>query len=203
MMRYSTPPPARRSPSPPGRGRTRIGSRIPLSRIDWTRSSRSPMAERGWPGSGSMAESGIILPIGVSCRAVSSSTKWVSWRIFTRTGRPRLRAGSDTAQHLLGKTVVLVSSGRPRGKGEDGLAVGGALFQPDTLGDHRLEDLDPEHPLDLLVDVLGQQSPLVVHGDEGSQNLELGVGPHLDLVDRLQQVVGPLQGEVACLDGDQ
>src|SRR6478672_10482141 len=115
----------------------------------------SPIVVRGCFGSGSMADSGIIFPTGVSCRAVSSSTKWLSWRILTRTGRPRLRmgsrAGSDTAQNLLGKTVVLIGSGRARREGEDRLAVGRAFLQADALGDHRLEDLDAEDPLNLLV----------------------------------------------------
>src|SRR5262249_58784336 len=103
------------------------------------------MVERGWPGSGAMADSGIILPTGVSCRAVSSSTKWVSWRIFTRTGRPRFRAaGSDTAQHLLRQPVVLVGARGPRREGEDRLPVRRALLQPDALGDDRLEHLRPE-----------------------------------------------------------
>src|SRR6185295_2876685 len=147
------------------------------------------IVDRGCPGSGSMAESGIILPTGASCRAVSSSTKWVSWRILTRTGSPRLRAGSDTAQHLLGQPVVLVGPARPRREGEDRLPVGGALLQPHALGDHRLEDLDAEDPLDLLQDVLGQQGALVVHSNEGAEDLELRIRPDLDLVDRLQQVV--------------
>src|SRR5262249_51052281 len=151
-----------RAPPSCGRGRTRIGSRTPLSRIEATSSSRSPMVERGWWGSGSMAASGIILPTGVSFRPASSSTKWVSWRILTCMGRPRFFDGSDTAQHLFGETVVLVRSRGLRREGEDRLAVGRALLQADALGDHGLEDLDPEDPLDLIVDVLGEQGPLVV-----------------------------------------
>src|SRR5215218_4187289 len=172
--------------------------------MEATSSSRSPIVDRGWFGSGSRVDCGTIFPTGVSCRAVSSSTKCVSWRIFTRMGRPpRLRDGSDTAQDLLGKAVVLVGSRGSRGEREDRLAVGRALFQADALGDHRIEYLGSEHVLDLLVDVLCEQRPFVVHGNEGAQDLELRVGPHLDLVNGFQEVIRPLQGEVAGLDWDQ
>src|SRR6202035_1422450 len=132
-----------------------------------------------------MADRGIILPIGVSWRAVSSSTKWVSWRIFTCIGKPRFLEMSDTAQDLLRQPVVLVGSCRPRSEGEDRLPVGRALFEADALGDDGLEHLDPEDPLNLLVDVLGEQRPLVIERDQRPQDLELRIGADLDLVDRL------------------
>src|SRR5258708_1744313 len=135
-----------------GRGRIRIGSRTPLARIDDTSSSRSPSEFLGWFGSGSIAESGTIFPTGASWRAASSSTKWVSWRILTCIGKPRLRpvwsaatggnggwAGSDTAENLLGEPGVLIGTGRFRGEAEDGFAVGRTLFPADPLGDAGVE----------------------------------------------------------------
>ncbi len=75
------------------------------------------MVERGWFGSGSMVDSGIIFPTGVSWRAVSSSTKWVSWRIFTRMGQTalagRLRHGS-TPPRKAGSTRRLPSTAARR-----------------------------------------------------------------------------------------
>src|SRR5689334_22749469 len=118
-----------------------MGSRTPLSRMDETSSSRSPMVERGCRGSGSIAEIGIIRPTGVSWRPASSSTKWVSWRILTCIGRPRFFETSDTAQHLFREAVVLICPRRLRSEGEDRFPVGGTLFQADALGDHGLEDL--------------------------------------------------------------
>src|SRR6185295_10352299 len=122
-----------------------------------TNSSRSPMVDRGWLGSGSMADRGIIFPTGVSCLPASSSTKWVSCRILTCMGRPpRFFETSDTAQDLFRETVVLEGAGGLRGEGEDRLPVGGALLQTHALGDHGFKHLNPEDALDLLVDVLGE-----------------------------------------------
>src|ERR1700753_1127565 len=181
-----------------------MGSRTPFERIEATRSSRSPSEVRGWLGSGSMADSGTIFPTGVSWRAASSSTKWLSWRIFTCIGRPpRLRDGSDTAENLLGEPVVLVGPGGLRSEGGDRLAVGRALLQTHALRDDGAEHLGAKNALDLLKNVLGEQGPLVVHGDEGAENLELGVGSNLDLVDGFQQIIGAFQGEIAGLDRDQ
>src|SRR5262245_55552676 len=161
--------------------------------------------ERGWAGSGSSADRGAILPTRLSLRTASSSTKCVSCLILTRYGRPRWRAviDSDTAQDLFRKAVVLVRSGRLRSEREDRFPVGRALLQPHALGDHGLEDLEAEHPLDLLMDVLGEQGPLVVERDQGAQDLELGVRALLDLVDRLEEVVRAFEREVARLDRDQ
>src|SRR5579863_7933932 len=151
-----------------------------------------------------MAESGTIFPTATSLRAASSSTKCVSWRILTCVGRPRLRLaessgrvglagreGSDTAQDLLRKPVILERSRRPGSKREDRLSVRRALFQANALGDDGVEDLDAEDALDLFEDVLCEQRPLVVHGDQRAQDLQLWIGPELDLVDGFEQVVVP------------
>ena len=80
-----------------------------------TSSARSPMLRAGCFGSGSIAASGTIRPIAGSLRDASSSTKWWSWRIFTRSAGPACgRWRSDTAQDLLGQPVVLVGAGRAR-----------------------------------------------------------------------------------------
>src|SRR6185436_13253460 len=161
---------------PPGCLRTSSGSRIPLSRIDETSSSRFPMDERGCAGSGSISASATCLPIGVSLRAVSSSTKWWLWRILICCGRPLRRvAGSDTAEHLLGELVVLVGAAAARREGEDGLPVSRALLHADALADGRLEDLVPEDLANLAEDVARQQGALVVERDDGAEDLQLRV----------------------------
>ena len=66
-----------------------------------------------------------------------------------------------------------------------------------------LKILSPKTALDLLVDVLADHGALVVQRDDDAENLEVGIGPRLDLVDRLEEVVGALQGEVGGLDRDQ
>src|SRR5207244_10189375 len=109
----------------------------------------------------------------------------------------------DTGKHLLGKRVVLGGSSGAGSKRKDGLAMRGTLFQPNAFGDRRLEDLVAEDRPDLRVDVAPDDGALVVKRDDDSQDLETGVWAGLDLVDRLEQVVGPLQGEVGRLDRAQ
>ena len=49
---------------------------------------------------------------------------------------------------------------------------------------------------DLLLDVARKRGPLVVHGDDDAEDLQLGVRALPHLFDRLEQVVGALEREV-------
>src|SRR5215467_10514647 len=105
----------------------------------------------------------MLRPIAAPNRSDSESTKWASCFMWDSAGRPRRL---DTGKHLLGQGVVLGRAARARREREDRFLVGGALLEADALGDRRLEDLLPEDPGDLLVDVLAQDGPLVVKGDD-------------------------------------
>src|SRR5687768_2348919 len=170
------------------RGLTRIGSSTPFSRMDATSSLRSPSAWRGWFGLGSMSSSGMRRPTGTPPGRPSWSTKCVSWRMRSASGRP-MRRGLDTFHDLLAEAVVLVRSAGLGREGEDRLLVGRALFEPDALGDGGAEEAVSEHVGDRLVHVARKRGPLVVEGDHRAQELQLGVRTRADLVHGFQQVV--------------
>src|SRR5437899_7521127 len=111
------------------------------------------------------------------------------------TGSPRL----GTIDDLLAQTVVLARAGRVRREGEDRLLVGRALLEPHALGDHGLEDFPAEYLLNLRPDVARERRPLVVHRDHHAENPQRRVRPRADLLDRLEEVVGPLEREVRRL----
>ena len=90
-----------------------------------------------------------------------------------------------------------------RREGEDRFLVSRRLFQTHALGNHGIEKLRPEDATDLLEDFFSQRRALVVQRDDDAQDAQARVGPRLDLVDRLEQVVGALEGEVGRLDRDQ
>ena len=77
------------------------------------------------------------------------------------------------------------------------------LFEPDALADGRAEHAAAEDLRDGLLHIAGQGRALVVQRDHRAQQLEVGIGPRPDLFDRLQEVVGALEREVARLDRDQ
>src|SRR6476661_8437059 len=113
--------------------------------MDRASSFRSPTFVRGWSGFVSISSSGIQRPSDAPNRDASASTKWESCRIFASDGSP-LRL--DTGKHLLGERVVLGRAAGTGREGENGFAVGGALLEPDALGDRRLEDLVAEDGAD-------------------------------------------------------
>src|SRR5215471_15019539 len=161
---------------------------------------KSPTFERGWSGFVSISSTAIHRPSDAPNRSESASTKWESCRIFDSVGSPRRL---DTGKHLLRQRVILRGAARARGEGEDRLAMRRTLLEADALGDRRLEDLVAEDADDLVVDVLPDDRALVVKRDHDPQDPQVRVGPGLDLVDRLQQIVRALQREVGGLDGNQ
>src|SRR5258706_3652995 len=95
------------------------------------------------------------------------------------SGRPR-RRGLDTFDDLLTEAVVLVGAARLRGEGEDRLPVGRTLLEADALADRRFEDPPAKDRADRFLNVAREGRPPVVEGDDGAQELELGIGPGLD-----------------------
>ena len=65
------------------------------------------------------------------------------------------------------------------------------------------EDAIAENLAHGLVNVPRQRRSLVVEGDDGAEQLQLGVRPRADPVHGLEQVVRALEREVARLHGDQ
>src|SRR5687767_4524459 len=129
---------------------------------------------------------GTSLPTGAPPGRPSCSTKWVSWRMRSVSGRPRRRA-LDTFDDLLTEFVVFQ---RARGLGrerEDRLAMGRALLQADALRDGRLEDSAAEDLGDRLLYVPRQRRAFVVERDQRAQKLQLGVRARPDLLDGLEQ----------------
>src|SRR5262249_50671462 len=147
--------------------------------IDFARSFKSPTFVRGWSGFVSMSSTPIHLPSDAPNRSESDSTKWESWCMRASTGSPRFLL--DTGKHLLRQGVVLRGSRGARREGEDRLAVGRTLLQPDALGDRRLEDAVPEDRGNLVEDVLADDRPLVVQSDHDAEDSQRRVGPGLDL----------------------
>src|SRR5260221_8501315 len=111
------------------------------------------------------------------------------------SGRP-IRRGLDTFDDLLAEAVVLVGAARLRREGEDRLAMSGALFEANALGDRGFENASAEHLAHRLLNVSSEGRALVVEGDDGAEKLELGVGPGADPVDRLEQIVGAFESEI-------
>src|SRR4030067_3655950 len=140
--------------------------------------------------------------LGPSERDEIKSTKWPSCFIATDGGNPDLLV-FGTAHNLLGDFPILFRPDRARRVGEDGLFIGRALFELDAFRDKGLEELYSEDLADPLDDVAGQVGPLVVERDEDAHDLELGVGDPLDLLDRFEEVVCPLEAEGGGLDGDE
>src|SRR5689334_22815505 len=114
----------------------------------------------------------------------------------TLVGKPRL----DTFDDLLGQAVVLGRPGRIGSKAEDRFLVSGALLQPHALADQGLEYLGTEDLVDLLLDVLAERRPAVVHRDHDADDLKRRVRTRPYLVDGLEQIVRALEGEVGRLD---
>src|SRR5262245_32189115 len=182
--------------------RTSSGSSTPFSRIEAVSSSRSPSAWRGWSGFGAMSSIGIRRPMVSPLGRTSWSTKCGSCRMRSASGRP-IRRGLDTFDDLLAELVVLVGATRLGSEREDRLAMRRAFLEPDALRNRRLQDAITENLAHGLVHVLRQRRPLVVERDDGAEKLELGIRARADAVDRLEQVVGPFEREVARLDGNQ
>src|SRR5215471_8131691 len=132
----------------------------------------------------------------------SWSTKCGSCRIRSASGRP-IRRGLDTFDDLLAELVVLVGATRLGGEREDRLAMRRAFLEPDALRDRRLQDAITENFAHGLVNVLRQRRPLVVERDDGAEQLQLRIRARADAIDGLEQVVGPLEREVARLDRNQ
>src|SRR5688500_13671118 len=117
----------------------------------------------------------------------------------TVSGSPRL----GTVNDLLAETVILGGAGRIGRVRKDRLFIRRAFFQPDALGDNRLEDLPAKNLLDLHADVLGKRGPLVMHRNDDAEYLERRIRPLAHFLDRLQQVVGALEREIRRLNRDQ
>src|SRR3954465_11968046 len=117
----------------------------------------------------------------------------------TVCGRPRL----GTVHDLLAQSVILGGAGRFWREGEDRLLIGGALLQADALGYHRLEYLAAKHLVDLRPDIAAERRPLVVHGDDDSENLERGIGARTNFFNRLEQIVRAFEREVRRLDWNE
>ena len=100
-------------------------------------------------------------------------------------------------ERILHERTILAQVTASKSPREDGFLVSRALLQADALTDGGLEELVPEHLMDLIPDVAGQDGPPVIQGDHRAENLQIGVGSDLDLVDGLQQVVRAFQGEIA------
>src|SRR3990172_9627800 len=145
---------------------------------------------------------GMSRPMASSPGRTSSSTKCVSCRMRMVWGKP-IRRGLDTFDDLLAQAVVLVGAARLRGEAENRLAVSRALLEADALRDRRGEDAPPEHVRDGLLHVASEGRALVVQCDHCAQELQLAVWPRADPIDGLQEVVRPLEGEVARLDGNE
>jgi hypothetical protein len=112
------------------------------------------------------------------------------------------RLGLDTFDDLLAEAVVLGGTARLRRESENAFLVGRALFEADAAGDGGMEDPVPEHLGDGLLHVAGKRGALVVQRDHRPQQLQVRVGARADLFHRFQQIVGPLEREVARLHGD-
>src|SRR5204863_1677183 len=166
-----------------------------------TSSRRSPTLVRGCSGFVSMSSIGMNRPSASPNLSARDSTKCESWRIRASVGRPRLRL--DTRENLLGKGVILGRAARARRESENRFAVGRTLFQADALGTRGFEELFAEDRADLVVDILRDNRSPVVERDQDPQESQGRVRPCLDLVDRLQEVVGALKREVRGLDRDQ
>src|ERR1017187_3488872 len=195
----------RRSPEmivkrPSPRGRTRMGSRTPLSTIDFVSSERSPITLRGWFGFASMRWIGIRRPTGSSSARTSWSTKCESWRIREVSGRPRRL---DTGEDLLGQAVVLERARRSRSKREDGLLVRRRFLEANGLRDGGLEELPLEDVPDLALNVLPEGRAPVVKRDHDTQNLEVRIWPALDLLDRLEENIRAFERKVRGLDRNE
>ena len=65
------------------------------------------------------------------------------------------------------------------------------------------EDASAEHFAHRLVDVLGESRALVVERDHRAEQLQVGIRARADPIDRLEQVVGALEREVARLHRNQ
>src|SRR5262245_36801959 len=146
-----------------------------------TRSDRSPKLFRGWCGFGSIKPISIIWPKCPARSEVSSSTKCRSWRMRRSVGNPL--PVLDTSDDLLRQFVVLDGTRRGGREAEDRLPVCRALLEPDALADRRLEDLRPEHRLDLALDVLREDGPPVEQCDDDPEKLEVGIRPGADLLE--------------------
>src|SRR5512135_1716219 len=120
--------------------RTRIGSRMPLLRIDSWSSPILPSSQRAWWGLGSILSMGIMRIRGPKDRAEMRSTKWPSCFMATDWGRPDFLAFC-TAHQLLGDFPVLLGADRIGRVGEDGFFIGRALLELDALRDESLEEL--------------------------------------------------------------
>src|SRR5512143_260928 len=109
------------------------------------------------------------------------------------SGRPRRL---DTREDLLRQAVVLERARRARSEREDGFSIRGRLLQPNGLRDRRLEELVLEDLVDLTPDVFPESGALVVKRDHDAQDLEVRIRPVLDFLDRLEEIVRPLERKV-------
>src|SRR5687768_11983407 len=111
-------------------------------------------------------------------------------------GRPLL----DTAHHLFTKFCVFNGARRLRRKSKNGFFVSRRFFQSYTLGYDSLEQFWPEHSLNLVEHFSRQRGPLVVQRDQHSYDLQVGIGPSFHFLDRIEQIVGALEGKVRRLN---
>src|ERR671919_2652762 len=143
-----------------------------------------------------MSSVGIKRPTGTPPGLPSWSTKCVSWRMRSASGRP-MRRGLDTFDDLLAEAVVFVRSAGLGREGEDRLLVGRALFEPDALGDRGSEEAIAEDVGHRLAHVARECRALVVERNHRAEQLQIGIRAGADLVHGLEQVVRALEREVA------
>src|SRR6266850_5418861 len=90
-----------------------------------------------------------------------------------------------------------------RGEAEDRFLVRRTLLETHTPGDYGSEHLGTEHLADVVADVPTEDGPLVVNRDDDSEKLEMRVRTRLDLLDRLEEVVGSFKSEVGGLNRNE
>src|SRR5688572_4506366 len=111
-------------------------------------------------------------------------------------GRPLL----DTAHHLFTKFCVFNSARRLWRKSKNRFFVSRRFFQSYTLGYDSLEQFWPEHSLNLVVHFSRQRGPFVMQRNQYSYDLQVGIGPALNLLDCIEQIVRALESKVRRLN---
>ena len=79
---------------------------------------------------------------------------------------------------------------------EDAALMGWGFLESHRFRDRRREDQVSEDTLDFFTHLPGQDGPAIKHGDQNPENLQTRVRPSLDLVDGVEKIICPLQGEV-------
>src|SRR4030042_3800516 len=163
-----------------------MGARTPLYLMEAINSSIFPSSLRACWGLGSILPKGTIRIRGPETRADKKSTKWSSCLMVMVSGSPDLLI-FGTLYDLLSDFSVLHGPDGMGSVGEDGLLVGGAFLELDALGNKGFKDEAAKDLADSSDHVLGDVGPFIMKGNKDAEDLEVGIGHLLDLVDRFQE----------------